>query len=340
MEVKMKNELNRPRMGIDKISVALNPFYLADNIPFNKKGLYSLDSYNYVILKKHGNYFIELQINQEGFEPNLDYKCQIISYLLVLLRKGLFKIENNAVNRCMLIMNYNLILLSTIGLEFYIDCKYKDIQVQEELTKKSMNEAKDAEGLFCFENTKNQTKTFYSHNFDGKKKIASSICIYDKRSKDLHDNHFSKDSIMKHKYPLRIEFRIYSSNSDWLNMDNLKGSSRIIFNRYLEYLAYLYNKFLLYTVEFKTNGNPELCKIVTVAGKQTHYSRFRSNRLKTRKNEPIKNWCKAPFNELIENLSLKKNTKKKSKLNDQVMQISRKMRFQSEYYFNEENAKK
>ena len=330
----MANKMNRVRMGIDRISVALNPFYIKKDIKFNKKGIHSIDSFNYVNLIKHGNYFIELQINQEAFEPNLDYKCQVIFYLLELLRKGYFIFDNTPLHEYCLILNYEIFIISMIGIEIYIDCAYDAITVQPEASFSTINEAKSEEGLYCYRYGNKNTKTFYSYNYDKKRSVVSSICLYDKREKDIHDNHFTRDSILKHKYPYRLEFRISISNSDRLHLDNLRGTARQIFNRYSKYLAFLFYKYLIRNVEVKKDKNPELAKIVGMANNLTHYVRFTSRKIKKRNDEAIKNWVKTPVDTLFKELAEKVPSKKQNKLREKVFSIAERRTFGSGNFHN------
>jgi hypothetical protein len=314
-------------MGIDRISIALNPFYVKRDIAFNKKGIHSLDSFHYVNLVKHANYFIELQINQEAFEPNLDYKCQVLSYLLVLLRKGYLIFDSTPLSEWCIISHYEVFIIGVIGIEIYIDSAYDTISVQPEASFATINEAKKEEGLYCYQNDHDDTKTFYSFNYDKKRNIASAICLYDKRKKDIRDNHFTHDSIMKHRYPYRLEFRIYISNSNRLHLDNFQGSARQIFNRYIGYLAFLFNKYLRSNIEVKKNKNPELSKLMRTANEQTHYVRFTSKKLKTRDNEMIKDWVKTPVGNLFKELTKKIPSKKRNKLREKVLAVADRMVF-------------
>jgi len=312
----MKNELTRSRFGIDKICVALNPLWLREDIPFNCDGIFSLDPMHYINLKKKGGVYVELQINQEAFMPSLDYKMQVAAYLPLLLEKGLLQIENDAFGQTFLLMYYDYLIIGLTRVEIYIDTEPDIIEVMEDASFSSINEARQEEGLFCYENSHNDSKGFYSYDYareDKKKNIKhrdSSICIYDKRKKDLADNHINKQSILKHKYSYRIEWRIDISNSNWLNLDNIQGSARQIFNRYADYMAFNYNSYLRDNVDisFKKN-NRELNKVIKIADRQMNddIQRFTSKKLKTRKNEKIKGMEKLGFMDLCRGFCLGEN---------------------------------
>lgn len=294
---KMKNELRRNRFGIDKICVALNPLWLKEDIPFNKLGIYSLDGMHYVNLVKKGGVYVELQINQEAFNSYLDHKMQVAAYLPLLLEKGLLQLENNFLGRILLLMYYDYIIIGLTRVEIYIDSKPGDVEVIEDASFCKINDAKQEEGLFCYENSHNNSKTFYSYDYtkeDKKKNVKrhdSLVCMYDKRIKDLSDNHINKESILKHKYSYRMEWRIDISNSNWLNLDNIRGSARQIFNRYAEYMAFIYNNYLRDNVEINVKNNREFNKVLKLADHQLEddVQRFRSKKLKNRNNEKIKN---------------------------------------------------
>lgn len=318
----MKNELLRNRFGVDKICVALNPCYLkASDIPFNKKGLFSLDTNHYVNLVKKGNLYIELQINQEAFEPFLDHQCQVINFLRLLLKKGLFIFEYSEMNEMILILNYGYFIIGLTRLEIYIDTADGDITVNKDASFSSIREAKQEEGLFCYENSQDQSKTYYSNDYvkENKKEkingVTSTICLYNKRIKDLADNHLNKDSVKKHKTPYRCEFRLDITNTVWLNMSNIKGSARQIFNRYSEYLAAKFNDFLRDNVMVNVKKNPEMRKIIKLADDRftKDKRRFRSKSLKTRKGESLANMNLIPIEMICNSFSLGKNYQKKNK---------------------------
>lgn len=327
----MKNKLNRNRFGIDKICVALNPFYLRNDIPFNKKRMYSLDPAHYVNLIKKGNLYIELQINQEALEPFLDHQFQVINYLRLILKKGLFIFEYSKINEMLLVINYEYFIMGLTRLEIYIDTAEGDIQIENEATFSSIKEARQEEGLFCYENSLDGSKTFYSNDYvkENKKKningVDSSICLYNKRIKDIAENHLNKVSIYKHKTPYRCEFRLDITNTAWLNMSNIKDSARQIFNRYSEYLAVKYNDFLRDNVMMDVKNNPELAKIIKLADDRITKDkrRFRSKKLKTREGEQLTNMKKVPVETILQSFSLgKRQEKQQKKINENWLKIT------------------
>ena len=109
----------------------------------------------------------------------------------------------------LLVINYEYFIMGLTRLEIYIDTAEGDIQIENEATFSSIKEARQEEGLFCYENSLDGSKTFYSNDYvkENKKKningVDSSICLYNKRIKDIAENHLNKVSIYKHKTPLK-----------------------------------------------------------------------------------------------------------------------------------------
>jgi hypothetical protein len=65
---------------------------------------------------------------------------------------------------------------------------------------------------------------------------------------------------MKHK--IRLEMKLFNISTDWLHIDNFKGTYRKIFNRYFDFLAILYKKFLKDYIIINSSENRFLDKIV------------------------------------------------------------------------------
>jgi hypothetical protein len=93
---------------------------------------------------------------------------------------------------------------------------------------------------------------------------------------------------METQNPERLEFRIYAGNSRWLHWDNLKGNYQQIFNRYEEYLATLYNNYVLGCLTVRGKENPNFKKLVKLA-ERNNCIRFKNKDGKLRRKEVMKN---------------------------------------------------
>jgi hypothetical protein len=73
-----------------------------------------------------------------------------------------------------------------------------------------------------------------------------------------------------------------SGNTDLLHWDNFKGTYTQIFNRYVNYLAVIYNNYIEGRIEVKGNENPRFMKIIETAFEEgkTRY-RNKDKKLKT-----------------------------------------------------------
>jgi len=172
------------------------------------------------------------------------------------------------------------------GLEFYFDFKEDNIQIEEDMTDTCIDRAKENDCLFNYVNkeTHEKTETYYSPDVNVRKSRKSSFIIYNKNKKDDKDNQIAKDAIRSNEYSIRCEFRLYSTNSVWLNYDNLKGSYKDVFNNYKELLAVLYNSHVkgCITTIGRTNKNFNAIKRIS---EKNNAIRYRGRRLK--KAEPM-----------------------------------------------------
>jgi hypothetical protein len=96
--------------------------------------------------------------------------------------------------------------------------------------------------------------------------------------KSIRDNNIaSLEKLKQNQNPIRCEFKLYSTNTDWLNWDNLKGNYRDIFNRYLGLLAVIYNNRVDGCITVKGKENPNFKRVVKCAS-QENKTRFKNKR--------------------------------------------------------------
>jgi hypothetical protein len=72
----------------------------------------------------------------------------------------------------------------------------------------------------------------------------------------------SHEEIMGNPYDMRVEFRIYSTNSLWLHLDYLRGDYHGVFERYLPLLGTLYHNYLASNISIKGRDYKEFRRVI------------------------------------------------------------------------------
>lgn len=238
---------SRGTYGIDKIKLCLNKDYLnytvLQNIKWHKdsKGrtqLHSLARNHNLLIERAGVYFF-LIINQEFFNHYLPYPfnnvlLQVCAALRCLAIEGY-------ISEQVFPMGYLSCIHHITEIEFYFSLKAHYINIKEARSFNSLETAKEEEGLFQY----NGTETFYSYNGNSER---SSVCFYNKREKDYHDNHYTKEEIDSYLFPYRLEFRL--RENDVSNIALLNAPLNTVFTNFKPTLAFLHNKFLKNNMDF------------------------------------------------------------------------------------------
>jgi hypothetical protein len=267
--------------GLDKIAVLLNPLFF-DKRNINKHK----ESYNKLTLHPAGQFTV-LSIHQEWFNPFFDYQVQIALALYALIKETVITFPDTLFTPVFVYKNPSLFILNIVACEFFFDFKQENIEIDPGMVSKSIDEASDQGTLYQYYDKKNNepTDTYYSPDFTSHKK--SQFICYNKLKKSIRDNNKAPVKELKtNQNEIRCEYKIYSCNSDWLHWDNFKGDYKAIFNRYKEYLAVIYNKYVAgcFTVHGKENSNFK--KIIRL-GEENNKIRFRNAGKKLRSKEPF-----------------------------------------------------
>lgn len=236
--------LNRGETGIDKIKIFLNQselnYQLLDSIQwhydsYGKTKIHTLNLNQYLSIEKVGPYYLFI-INQEFLFQSRLYNnilVQIYCALHCLALEGFILVQPS-------LDMYFANIHHITELEIYFSLKKHYFSIFDGRYFISREEAKDNQGLYRF----NDTETFYSYNgFE-----ASSVCLYNKKEKDLHDRCYSHDDINNFPYPYRLEFRL--RGNDISNLCLLNAPYHTVFTNYLPTLAFLHNKFLKNNMDF------------------------------------------------------------------------------------------
>jgi hypothetical protein len=246
--------------GIDKVDVLLNPlFFNKENINRHK------DPYHRLTLHPAGVYWV-LSIQAEWFNPLFDYQAQIAFAVYELVKEGVISFVDTPFTPWMIYSFHECFFLNIVALEFYSDFKEDSIEIHDAKVFHTIDEAKENDGLYRYysEEEEQFTETCYSADRKGARK--SQFITYNRLKKSIKDNNIaSVRELEQNQNPLRCEFRLYSTNTDWLNWDNLKGNYQVIFNRYLGLLAVMYNNQVDGCVTVKGTENPNFKRVVRCA---------------------------------------------------------------------------
>jgi hypothetical protein len=252
----------RPIEGIDKIGVLLNPLFL--NKDFKKR---RIDPYNRLEIHTAGVFKV-LTIKQEYLNKLFDFQAQIALAIYELIKQGIIDFPDNFLTPLFIYKNPSYFILNIIALEFYFSLEKDEIEIDEDMVKNNIDEAKEDGCLYRYvDENKVETETYYS-NDKGTNYHRSSFILYNKQDKDLHDNQIPKDVILAFGKPMRIEFRLYADNSKWLHWDNLRGNYQDILDRHLQLLATTFNTKVRGCITLNSNENKNLKRIIKLAEKR------------------------------------------------------------------------
>ena len=319
----------RPPNYIDKISLLLNPLFINKDC---KKT--HIDPYNRLILRHVYSKTI-LIIKQEYFNPFIDHQVQIAGAIYELIKQGIIDFPDNALTPLFIYKFHEYFIHNVTGIEFYCSWEEDEIEINKDMFKYNLEEAKENDCLYRFKNEDgNLTNTYYSNDKALNSYDRSSFIVYDKQKKDLEENQIPKDVIMAYGKPIRTEFRLYSDNTPWLHWDNLKGDYQDIFNRHIKLLATIYNNYVSECITVSSKTNKGFNKIIKEAEKSNPI-RYTGGQLKKRK--PIKGNKKQEMvlNELSRFTSKSENMEKAQSIQEAIGIMAKS---RGKYYRNEDKS--
>lgn len=236
----------RGQWGIDKISISLSSSALnhslleSQNMQWHyaqdrNSLLYCLKTNKHLILQRLINGCYMFIITQEYFNSNNPKPYNTIVYqikqALIILKEEGFILDNKT---------FNDVIQRIKEIEIYFNFRPNHIRIKDNRYFDSIEEASSCAGLYRY----NGTETYYSPNG----KNGSSVCLYDKKSKDIHDRFYSMDEINNFPYSMRLEFRL--RDRDVEDNSKLGASLGTVFTNYLNTLAFLHNKYVKNNIEF------------------------------------------------------------------------------------------
>ncbi len=227
--------------GIDKIKLCLNSatlnLQLLKRVPWHydshgRTKLHALQHNHFLLIEKVSCCYMFI-INQEYFAPNGNILEQTLFALHLLALEGFIPIQPD-------LRLYMGCIHHITELELYFSLKSQHFKIKENRSFQTLQKAKEEEGFFQY----NGTETLYSYNGVSDN---SSVCLYNKREKDFHDQSFSKSQIMSFPYPYRLEFRL--RGKDIADLSLLDAPLKTVFTNFLPTLAFLHNKFVKQNVD-------------------------------------------------------------------------------------------
>jgi len=293
-----------PQSGIDVIRLILSPIFF--NKEYFKNNKY-VDPYNKLTIHQVGMFYT-LEIHVEYMDLLEDFHYTIARAIYNLLFKGFifFPLYEGVIS----FIKENIIwfIIGISEIEFYFNIFKNSVIVNE-------NAIENGKFIQYKENSEGQY-SFYSNDYRTKKQVNkktgkesrkiithSRIHLYDKKEKDIKDNHIKHTELNNYPFDIRLEFKLFRDNCNFLSLENIRGNYNEVLNRYISLLAVYYNCYVLDHIHIKGKNNKELAKIIRKS-KSTGI-RYRNKTLKT--TEPIPHWVRKKnidYKEQVKNIIL------------------------------------
>jgi hypothetical protein len=249
---------------IDKITVVLTPWF----IDYEKiKTEPHIDPHNRLTLHRFGA-MVSLAVHWEWIDPAIDIPTNIARAIHELIKKGYIMFPDNVFTFSFILSQPGWFIMYVQQIEFAFDFLKDHVHISPE--------AVESGELVQYRDT----GTYYTSDYHKGKRKSVGI-IYDKAEKNARDNKPMKVQAKAHGQ--RIEFRLCRNNSDYVNLDNLKGPVNSVFNRYVDLLATIYHNFFMGSVEVEGKHNRHFNRVVEKAAEG--HSRYRGDKLK--RSEPL-----------------------------------------------------
>jgi hypothetical protein len=226
-----------PPSGIDRISVEIDEYLIADKTAFHYRGN---NNQPFCLRKKNHNgygvaYFFELQA--EMINPRYNILEQIIYHLTGLTIHGILKNYNNhhpdSISRFYHdYLNKGFYLTC---LEFYFDFKAHDMY------------------LSSTANNPLYETTRYSPDYPGERK--SILKAYSRQERLRGKYHQPFTSIDSMKYTERIEFSLKNRNCGYMALENLNGDYDQVLSRFMPFLAARWREYGAYVAQVPNINN-------------------------------------------------------------------------------------
>jgi len=260
--------------GIDKISIALQPLFVSEKfrkVPVDPKK---------ELTARYYGCFPVLDIHAERLDIYQDFHSQIAAIIYELIEKDFIIFPKTPFTYGFIREHLDWFVLFLKEIEFFFDLSPENICIDE----KEDDPQIDANDklFFKYENT------YYSKDRTRNNK-KSKIAIYDRRLRLKKTRQKSNKEIEMMSNYIRLEFRLCTSNCDYMNMSNIRGEYDKVFMRYLPYLATVYSKLAKGSLEINAKQHKNLKKILNECEKDRVRAKGKLKRgLENKKDKMIK----------------------------------------------------
>jgi len=293
-----------PQSGIDVIRLILSPIFF--NKEYFKNDKY-VDPHNRLTIHQVGMFYT-LEIHIEYMDLLEDIHYTIAKAIYDLIFKGFIFFPFFEQLLYFIKEHLNWFVLGISEVEFYFNLIRKSVIVNEKAVENgNLNQFK--------ENSECQY-SFYSNDYRIKKqtnkkteKVTRKIIthsrahLYDKKNKDILDNHTKHKELNNNPFDIRLEFKLFRDNCNFLSLNNFQGNYNEVLNRYIPLLAVYYNNYIHGHIHVKGKNNKELTKVIRKS--RSTGVRYRNITLKT--TEPIPHWVRKKnidYKEQVKNIIL------------------------------------
>lgn len=204
----------------------------------------------------------EIRIQSEALNMDKNIWNQLVVIIYNIYKKNIFDIPmlHSCKSDCDALLQINFyfpLIVELTRLDIHFDFKENKVALINPI---------------CFTDKRTGKQSFGSYSEDGKKRKQSHWCCYDRRSRLKAVNQINYDVIMAMQFPMRIEYRFKKKNTQWLNLENLKGDFDFVFNKYVQIMAkswkakgckcafvipdYKDNRYFSYLIDIASTGKP------------------------------------------------------------------------------------
>jgi hypothetical protein len=237
--------------GIDKIAVAINPFFLNTGYFFSRQ-----PRPKYISTELKGYNYPTVFIQCEALVQEANIADQIMFLLLPFLNPLIILAKPEDEDEILFIKRLSPILFSVTEMELFFDMRPDEITI-----------VKPDMFIQCRDEERPEVVTYYTTDYGNglDSKYRKSIAdIYNRREYLIKKNQTSYEEIFTNPYFMRLEFRFVSSNFKYLNIDNLNGNYADIAEQHMDHMTMFYNRYLRdnVAINVSTYDHPNFCELL------------------------------------------------------------------------------
>ena len=255
-----------PQSGIDVIRLTLFPFFF-NHLTFRDKK--HVNPHNTITIHKAGMFYT-LEIHIEYFDLMEDFYTVIARAIYDLIYGDFifFPLYDGVID--FIKNNINWFVLCIHEVEFYFNLLRKSVIVNEDAVERNELIQFKENGIGQYSYYSNDYRAAERRNKKTGKisrniKRHSLIHLYDKKAKNLKDNHINHEELEKDKHEIRLEFKLFRDNCKFLSLENFNGNFYKILSRFNPLLAIIYNQKVLGKIQIKGKKNKELANVIRIS---------------------------------------------------------------------------